>query len=113
MADLFEIVPLGDRVIVRVVENTETKKNGIIIPEMAKERPLEGKVIAVGETATKVKPGDQILYGKYAGAEVKINDVAYLIMNQEDIIGIRRSAPPLEMDALKNGHVEVASAVPA
>lgn len=112
MADLFEIVPLGDRVIVKALENTETRKNGIIIPEMAKERPLEGTVIAVGETATKVKPGDQILYGKYAGSEVTINDVKYLIMNQEDIVGIRIKAAPIDMGAEKNGHIEVQS-VPA
>lgn len=92
-----KIKPLGDRVIVRPAEEKEVKKGGIIIPDTAKEKPQEGEVIAVGpgkvdETGKKipmdVKAGDKILYGKYSGTEIKIDDKEYLIMHQEDILGI-------------------------
>ena len=89
--------PLGDRVVVKALEQKEVKKGGIIIPETAKEKPQEGEVIAVGKGKTTddgkliamdVKVGDKILYGKYSGTEVKIEDVEYLIMHQEDILGV-------------------------
>ncbi|MFH0948135.1 MAG: co-chaperone GroES [Elusimicrobiota bacterium] len=92
-----KIKPLGDRVIVKPIEEKEVKKGGIIIPDTAKEKPQEGEVIAVGpgkvdETGKKipmdVKAGDKILYGKYSGTEIKIDDKEYLIMHQEDILGI-------------------------
>ncbi|MFA6003925.1 MAG: co-chaperone GroES [Elusimicrobiota bacterium] len=91
-----KIQPLGDRVLVKTVEQKETKRGGIIIPETAKEKPQEGEIIAVGKGKTEdgklvpmeVKPGDRILYGKYSGNEIKIDDVEYLIMHQEDILGI-------------------------
>ncbi|HAX62362.1 MAG TPA: co-chaperone GroES [Elusimicrobia bacterium] len=92
-----KIRPLGDRVIVNPAEEKEVKKGGIIIPDTAKEKPQEGDVIAVGpgkvdETGKKipmdVKTGDKILYGKYSGTEIKIDDKEYLIMHQEDILGI-------------------------
>ena len=92
-----KIRPLGDRVIVKPAEEKEVKKGGIIIPDTAKEKPQEGEVIAVGpgkvdETGKKipmdVKAGDKILYGKYSGTEIKIDDKEYLIMHQEDILGI-------------------------
>lgn len=92
-----KIRPLGDRVIVKPTEEKEVKKGGIIIPDTAKEKPQEGEVIAVGpgkvdETGKKipmdVKAGDKILYGKYSGTEIKIDDKEYLIMHQEDILGI-------------------------
>lgn len=92
-----KIRPLGDRVIVKSTEEKEVKKGGIIIPDTAKEKPQEGEVIAVGpgkvdETGKKipmdVKAGDKILYGKYSGTEIKIDDKEYLIMHQEDILGI-------------------------
>ncbi|MDO8735390.1 MAG: co-chaperone GroES [Elusimicrobiota bacterium] len=92
-----KIRPLGDRVIVKPAEEKEVKKGGIIIPDTAKEKPQEGDVIAVGpgkvdETGKKipmdVKAGDKILYGKYSGTEIKIDDKEYLIMHQEDILGI-------------------------
>ncbi len=92
-----KIRPLGDRVIVKPAEEKEVKKGGIIIPDTAKEKPQEGDVIAVGpgkvdETGKKipmdVKAGDKILYGKYSGTEIKIDDEEYLIMHQEDILGI-------------------------
>jgi len=92
-----KIKPLGDRVIVSPIEPKEVLKGGIIIPDSAKEKPMEGKVVAVGPGALSktgerlpvdVKAGDRVLYGKYAGTEVKIDDEKYLIMHQEDILGI-------------------------
>jgi len=92
-----KIKPLGDRVIVKPLEKSEEKRGGIIIPDTAKEKPQEGEVIAVGpgkvteEGKTikmEVKVGDRILYGKYSGTEIKIDGVEYLIMHQDDILGI-------------------------
>lgn len=89
--------PLGDRVLIKALEEGETRRGGIIIPDTAKEKPQEGEVIAVGPGKTddsgkrvpmEVKTGDKILYGKYSGTEVKIDDVEYLILHQEDILGI-------------------------
>lgn len=88
--------PLGDRVLVKPTEQKEVKKGGIIIPDTAKEKPQEGEVIAVGKGKVtddgKVIPmdvqvGDKILFGKYSGTEVKIDEVDYLIMHQDDILG--------------------------
>jgi len=92
-----KLQPLGDRVLVKPVEAKETKRGGIIIPDSAKEKPQEGLVIATGKGKTTedgkllamdVKPGDKILYGKYSGSEVKLDDAEYLIMHQDDILGI-------------------------
>jgi chaperonin GroES len=92
-----KLTPLGDRVLVKATEQKEEKKGGIIIPETAKEKPQEGEIIAAGKgkltddgklIPMDVKVGDKILYGKYSGTEVKIDDVEYLIMHQEDILGI-------------------------
>ena len=92
-----KIQPLGDRVLVKPLEQKESKRGGIIIPETAKEKPQEGEVVACGKGKTTedgkvlpmdVKPGDRILYGKYSGSEVKLDDQDYLIMHQEDILGI-------------------------
>jgi chaperonin GroES len=92
-----KIQPLGDRVLVKPVEAKETKRGGIIIPETAKEKPQEGKIVAVGKGKVtedgktlpmEVKPGDRILYGKYSGNELKIDDEDYLIIHQDDILGI-------------------------
>ncbi len=92
-----KIRPLHDRVIVRRLEEEEKTKGGIIIPDTAKEKPMEGKVVAVGtgkilESGTKlsmnVKKGDRILFGKYAGTEIKIEGEDYLIMREDDILGI-------------------------
>lgn len=90
------IKPLGDRVIVKPLEPKEVKKGGIIIPETAKEKPMEGEIVAAGKgrmeegklVPMEVKVGDKVLYGKYSGTEVKINDEEYLIMKEEDILGI-------------------------
>ena len=92
-----KIQPLGDRVLVKPIESKEVKKSGIIIPDTAKEKPQEGKVVAAGKgkvtedgkvAPMEVKAGDRILYGKYSGTEIKIDDEDYLIMHQDDILGI-------------------------
>ena len=92
-----KIQPLGDRVLVKPIEAKEVKKGGIIIPDTAKEKPQEGKVIAVGngrvnEDGKKipldVKAHDRILFGKYSGSEVKVDDQEYLIMKEEDVLAI-------------------------
>jgi chaperonin GroES len=92
-----KIRPLHDRILVRREEEKEVKKGGIIIPDTAKEKPQEGKVIAVGngkvsEDGKKipldVKAGDKILFGKYSGSEVKLDDEEYLILREEDVLCI-------------------------
>ena len=92
-----KIRPLHDRIIVRRVEEVEKTKGGIIIQDTAKEKPMEGKVIAVGKgkiledgklQALDVKVGDRILFGKYSGTEVKIEDEEHLIMREDDILGV-------------------------
>ncbi|HBE89015.1 MAG TPA: co-chaperone GroES [Elusimicrobia bacterium] len=91
-----QIQPLADRVVVKPLEPKEVKKGGIIIPETAKEKPQEGEIVAAGKGRTEdgkpvpmeVKVGDKVLYGKYSGTEIKINDEEYLIMKEEDILGI-------------------------
>jgi len=95
-----KIRPLQDRVIVKRVEEEETTKGGIIIPDTAKEKPIEGKVIAVGKGKVRedgkvqpldVKKGDRILFGKYAGTDVKIEGEEHLIMREDDILGVIQS----------------------
>jgi chaperonin GroES len=92
-----KIRPLHDRVIVKRMEGEEKTKGGIIIPDTAKEKPVEGKVIAVGsgkvlengkKVPLQVKEGDRILFGKYSGTEVKIDGEEHLIMREDDIIAI-------------------------
>jgi len=92
-----KIRPLQDRVIVKRLEEEEKTKGGIIIPDTAKEKPQEGKVIAVGKGKMNeegkvipldVKVGDRILFGKYSGSEIKIDGEEHLIMREEDILGI-------------------------
>ena len=89
--------PLNDRIVVKRLEEKEARKGGIIIPDTAKERPQEGEVIAVGpgkitedgkRQPPGVKVGDEILFGKWSGNEVKLGDEEYLIMKEEDILGI-------------------------
>ncbi|MCX5916759.1 MAG: co-chaperone GroES [Deltaproteobacteria bacterium] len=92
-----KIRPLQDRVIVKRVEEEEKTKGGIIIPDTAKEKPMEGKVIAAGKGkvledgkihALDVKAGDRVLFGKYSGTEVKIDGEEHLIMREDDILGV-------------------------
>ena len=91
------IRPLGDRVLVTRVEEATTTAGGIIIPDSAKEKPIEGKVIAVGNgrrndkgevQKLEVKKGDRVLFGKYAGTEVKIDGDEHVVLREDDILGI-------------------------
>ena len=91
------IKPLHDRVIVKRIEEGEQVRGGIIIPDTAKEKPQEGEVIAVGEGKRKddgtrqtldVKKGDRVLFGKYSGSEIKLDGEEYLIMREDEILGV-------------------------
>jgi chaperonin GroES len=91
------IKPIGDRVLVKPLEEKEVKKGGIIIPDSAKEKPQEGEVVALGtgklddkggKIAFTVKKGDKVLISKYGGTEVKIDGQAYQILREDDILGI-------------------------
>ncbi len=91
-----KLTPLHDRVLVKRVEEAETVRGGIIIPDSAKEKPQEGEIIAVGTgryekgvlTPLAVKEGQRVLFGKYAGNEIKIDGEEFLIMREEEILGI-------------------------
>ena len=92
-----KIKPLGDRVIIQVLESDEKTKSGIVVPETAKEKPQEGKVMAVGSGRTldsgqlvppQVKAGDKVIFGKYTGDEIKVDGQEYLIVRESDILGI-------------------------
>lgn len=96
-----KLTPLHDRVVVRRVEEAETTRGGIIIPDSAKDKPQEGEVIAVGKGKISeegkvrpldVKDGDRVLFGKYAGTEIKIEGEDFLIMREEEILGILSGA---------------------
>ena len=100
--------PLGDRVLVRRVEEEEKTKGGIIIPDSAKEKPQEGEVLAVGPGARDetgkiqpldVKAGDRILFGKWSGTEIKLDGVEYLIMKESDIMGILEGSAAMKKAA--------------
>jgi chaperonin GroES len=91
------VKPLADRLLVRRVDETETQKGGIIIPDTAKEKPLQGEVVAVGpgrltedgkRVAPEVKKGDRILIGKYSGTEVKIDGDEYVILREDDVLAV-------------------------
>jgi chaperonin GroES len=91
------IKPIGDRLLVEPAEEKETKKGGIIIPDTAKEKPSEGEIVALGtgklndkgeKIPFEVKVGDRVLHSKYGGTEVKLEDQDYLIMREEDILGV-------------------------
>lgn len=89
--------PLSDRVLLKRIEEKEAVKGGIIIPDTAKEKPMEGEVISVGpgrmtedgkRSAMDLKAGDRVLFGKYAGTEIRIDDVEYVIMREEEILAV-------------------------
>jgi len=91
------VKPLADRILVRRIEEQETKRGGIIIPDTAKEKPQEGEVVAVGpgrmteegkRIAMEVKKGDRILIGKYSGTDVKIDGTEFVILREDDVLGI-------------------------
>ncbi len=92
-----KVKPLNDRVLVKRMEELQVTKGGIVIPDTAKEKPIEGKVIAVGpgkmseqgqRMTLQVKAGDRVLFGKYAGTEIKVEGEEYLMMREEDILAI-------------------------
>jgi len=92
-----KVKPLADRVLIKPSEAEESKKGGIIIPDTAKEKPQQGEVMEVGpgrvtddgkKIAMEVKKGDKVLYGKYSGTEVTIDDVEYLVVRESDILAI-------------------------
>ena len=92
-----KVKPLYDRVIIRRIEEKETRRGGIIIPDSAKEKPMEGKVIAIGagrvnkdgkRIALEIKVGDRVLFGKYAGQEIKIDDKEHVILKEDEVLGI-------------------------
>ena len=89
--------PLHDRILIKRIEEKETVKGGIIIPDSAKEKPQEGEVVAVGNgkknedgkvVPLDVKAGDRILFGKYSGSEIKMDDEEYLILKEEEVLGV-------------------------
>jgi chaperonin GroES len=92
-----KIRPLGDRILVKRIKEEEKTKGGIIIPDTAKEKPQEGKVVAVGKgkkteegkvIALDVKAGDRILFGKYSGSEIKLEGEEHLILREDDVLGV-------------------------
>ena len=96
-ATAIRLRPLGDRVLVKAIEKKDEVRSGLIIPDTAKEKPQEGEIIAAGKGKVgedgklipmDVKAGDKILYGKYSGTEIKVEGQEYLIMHQDDILGI-------------------------
>ena len=106
------IRPLQDRVIVKRIEEGEQVRGGIIIPDSAKEKPQEGEVIAVGEGKYKddgtrqtldVKVGDRVLFGKYSGSEIKLDGEEYLIMREDEILGVIERAGAASGGSKKSG----------
>ena len=92
-----KVKPLYDRLLVKRIEEKEQKHGGIIIPDSAKEKPMEGKVIAIGKgrvqkdgtrSAMEVKVGDRVMFGKYAGQEIKIEDKEHVILKEDEVLGI-------------------------
>ncbi len=92
-----KVQPLADRILLKRIEVKQDKKGGIIIPDTAKEKPMEGKVIAVGKgrvekdgkrIALEVKVGDRVLVGKYSGTEIKIDNVEHVILREDEVLGI-------------------------
>src|SRR5260370_12800580 len=97
------IRPLYDRIVVKRIEEQEAMRNGIIIPDSAKEKPQEGEVIAVGHgkrledgqlVALDIKAGDRILFRKYSGSETKVDATKYIIIRQDAVLGVLNSAAP-------------------
>ena len=96
------IRPLYDRIVVKRIEEQEATRNGIVIPDSAQEKPQEGEVMSIGKgkrlddgkmVALDVKAGDRILFGKYSGNEVKLDGIEYIIMREDDVLGILDATP--------------------
>src|SRR5579872_3540156 len=105
---IMNIRPLYDRIVVKRIEEQETTRNGIVIPDSAKEKPQEGEVLAVGRgkrredgtlVALDVKVGDRVLFGKYSGTETKVVGTEYIIMREDDVLGILAAIPALSKPA--------------
>jgi chaperonin GroES len=105
---MMNLRPLHDHIVVKRIEEEETNRNGIVIPDSAKEKPQQGEVLAVGKgkrmedgklVALDVKAGDRVLFGKYSGTETKLVGTEYLILREDDVLGILDSA---EKSAKKN-----------
>jgi chaperonin GroES len=102
MNNMMKIRPLYDRIVVKRIEERETTQRGIVIPDSAQEKPHEGEVIAVGRgkrledgqlVALDLKPGDRILFAKYSGNDVKLDGDEYLVMREDDVLGVLEAAP--------------------
>ena len=100
--DIMNIRPLYDRIVVKRIEEQETTRNGIVIPDSAKEKPQEGEVMAIGRgkrlddgkmAALDVQAGDRILFGKYSGNDIKLDGIEYIIMREDDVLGVLKAAP--------------------
>src|SRR5579871_5236391 len=103
-----QIRPLYDRIVVKRIEEQETTRNGIVIPDSAKEKPQEGEVMAIGKgkrledgqlVALDVQVGDRILFGKYSGSDIKLDGQEYMIMREDEILGILDKQPVAEKKA--------------
>jgi chaperonin GroES len=99
---IMKIRPLYDRIVVKRIEEQETTRNGIVIPDSAKEKPQEGEVMAIGKgkrledgtmVPLDVKVGDRILFGKYSGNEIKLESTEYIIMREDDVLGVLNVVP--------------------
>jgi chaperonin GroES len=99
---IMKIRPLYDRIVVKPIDEKETTRNGIVIPDAAKEKPQEGEVMAIGKgkrledgqvVTLGVKAGDRILFGKYSGNEIKLDGTEYIIMREDDVLGVLDAAP--------------------
>src|SRR3977135_2395990 len=102
MSPKMKIRPLYDRIVVKRIEEQETTRSGIIIPDSAQEKPQEAEVVAVGHgkrledgtlIALDVKPGDRILFGKYSGNDIRVDGEEYLIMREDDVLGVLEATP--------------------
>jgi chaperonin GroES len=99
---MINIRPLYDRIVVKRIDEQETTRNGIVIPDSAQEKPQEGEIVAIGKgkrleggaiVALDVKAGDRILFGKYSGNEIKLEGIEYIIMREDDVLGVLDAAP--------------------
>ena len=105
---MMNIRPLYDRIVVKRIEEQETTRHGIFIPDSAKEKPQEGEVMAIGKgkrlddgqmVALDVKVGDRILFGKYSGNEIKLEGTEYIIMREDDVLGVLDTGPQAPLKA--------------
>ena len=100
--DIMNIRPLYDQIVVKRIEEQETTRNGVVIPDSAKEKPQEGEVMAIGKgkrlddrklVTLDVQFGDRILFGKYSGNDIKLDGIEYIIMREDDVLGVLEATP--------------------